>query len=97
MNRQKKQLLGCALSLLMVFAVGDAGSGSFGWHPENVPEWRLIHFFGNDQVAQLKPYEMALIDGGVGLGCTFIGFGIGLLNPWVGVGVGWGCDTGISY
>lgn len=63
-----------------------------------IVSWGFQHGTASNAVANSTSsfwYEQGSL-AGVGLGCGFIGTGIGLVNPLAGLAVGFGCSWGIG-
>jgi hypothetical protein len=93
----KKQLLVLVLSMSMAVAATGVAQADLGpdLTPRRAMEWRLIQYFGSDAYGQLDWYWQLTLASGVGVGCGFIGMGVGILNPFAGFFASSACDTGI--
>jgi hypothetical protein len=95
----KKQMWVLALSLSLIASVAGGAAGDFQTGPvlqDQTPSgWHLIQYFGDEEYAQLALQHQLGISTGVGLGCGFIGLGVGTLNPFAGLFVGVGCEAGL--
>lgn len=94
----KKQLWVFALSLSLIVSAAGSAAGSLAAEDvqrDGASDWNLIQYFGGEEYAQLIWQHQLGISTGIGLGCGFIGLGVGTLNPFAGLFVGLGCEAGL--